>query len=902
MPQTLYIIDGHAQIFSAYFAPMTGNLTSPSGEPTKATYIFTTMLFKLLKESKPDMLVVTLDAPGATFRNELYDQYKANRPPIPEDLPVQINRIAAVLQAMNIPTFSMEGYEADDLIGTLVKKGAEKGFQIYICSKDKDLEQLIGPQVAMLSLKNGDVTDEAALLEKKGIRPNQVIDVLSLSGDTVDNIPGVPGVGPGIAAQWIQKYESLDNLLAHADEIKGKRGDSLRDSMDVLDLSKKLVTLDCDVPLEIQWDDLGVKPIDEPAVIGVFQELGFQKLLGQLGLDSDGRPGPGQGGGGEKNDHTSLKCHLVDTPEKFDSFYRKLQKQECFAIDTETTSLNPIDAELVGISISWKAGEGYYLPVKVPLGQPHLDVDLLQSKLGPLLSDPAIGKSGQNIKYDLNILRCADLPLTGVAFDTMIASFVLDSHRLRHGLDSLALDHLNYETIHLEELLGKGKKRITFDMVEPHMATDYAAEDAEVTWRLTEFYQERMTDGPLKTLYEEVEMPLLEVLAEMEFHGIALNVPWLKKLNVSMTDQMEKLVADIHKEAGRVFNVDSPKQLGEVLFNELALAPVKKGKTGPSTDQEVLETLAGQHPVPALMLEYRQLSKLKNTYVDKLPKMISPKTGRVHGSFNQTIAATGRLSSSDPNLQNIPIRSEQGQEIRRAFVAEKGNVLLAADYSQVELRLLAHFSKDEGLLEAFQSGQDIHRFVASQVNDIDPEEVDVEQRSKAKAVNFGIIYGQTAFGLSRSINISVDQAKKFIESYFARYPRIRQFMDDALTKARGDGHVTTILGRRRDLPDLTSGVVAQQRLAERMAVNTIIQGSAADLIKVAMINIHRRIKNEGLAMKMILQVHDELVFELPETDVAACEEMVRSEMTGAIDLDVPITVDTGHGPNWLDCK
>ncbi len=903
MKKTLYIIDGHAQIFAAYYAPMGANLVSPSGEPTKATYIFTNMLLKLIHEQKPDHLIVALDAPGPTFRHEMYDQYKANRPEAPEDLPVQINRIKDILQAMEITTCSIDGFEADDLIATLSKIGVEKDHKVYICSKDKDLEQLIGPDVVMFSPKDGKVLDEKSLFEKKGIRPDQVADILALTGDTSDNIPGVPDVGPKTAQQWIQKYDTLENLLDNADQIKGKRGNSLRESTDILKLSRELVAIREDAPIDIDWDDLTIKPLEQPELIELFKELGFTRLLTQLNKDADIESPQVETPAAVPINTKKIEAHLIDNETSFDTFFEELKKQTSFAIDTETTSLNPINAELVGLSISWKEGEGYYLPFQVPLGQAALDKEKTLEKLAPIFADPNIKKSGQNIKYDTIILRCAGAPLDGINFDTMIASYLQDSTRTRHNLDILALELLGHETIHLESLIGKGKKQITFDLVEPHLAADYAAEDAEVTWRLTKLFEDRFNDKDLKKLYDDVELPLLEVLAEMEFHGVALNVPWLKKVSSQMSERIDLLVEEIYKESGREFNVDSPKQLAEVLFTDLALAPVKKGKTGPSTDQEVLETLSWQHPVPKLMLEYRTLSKLKNTYVDKLPSMISPKTKRVHASFNQTVAATGRLSSSNPNLQNIPIRTEQGQKIRKAFVAQgDGNILLAADYSQIELRLLAHFSQDPGLLDAFHTNQDIHQFVAAQVNNIELDEVDSEQRSQAKAVNFGIIYGQTPFGLSRTIGIPVDEAKRFIDSYFERYPKIKHFMDGVIEEAKENGFVKTLLGRRRSLPDIHSKAVARRNLAQRMAVNTVVQGSAADMIKVAMINLHKKIQDEKLDLKMILQVHDELVFELPEEKATDYAQIIRHQMTEALELDVPMIVDIGTGPNWLECK
>ncbi len=906
MSKTLYIIDGHAQIYAAFYAPMTANLSAPSGEPTKATFIFTTMLLKLLRERRPDMIAVAMDAPGPTFRHELYTEYKANRPPMPDELIRQCNRIDEIIAAMNIPVLRLEGYEADDIIGTVATRAAQKDLQVYICSNDKDLEQLLSDNITIFDPKSGSEKDTAALQEKKGIRPDQVVDLLALQGDTSDNVPGVPDVGPKTALQWLQKYGSLENLLAHRDEIKGKRGDNLRAGLEQLQLSRELVKIDRQVPLEIDWDQYTLEPFDRAALDNIFEHLGFRKLAAQLDLLPPAQL--------DKNDDPSTAdkpapltvqadYHLVDTPAAFEDFLGQLKQQKIFALDTETTSVNPVKAELVGLSFAWQPGTGFYLPVKASLGQKTLDRNKTLKQLEPILSDPEIKKIGQNIKYDMIVLRRAGVELKGVCFDTMVASYILNSHRERHNLDSLAMDFLGHETIKLHTLIGKGKKQVTFDMVDTHLAADYAAEDADVTWRLAEYFQQQMTDEELRRLFEQIEMPLVEVLAEMEYNGVSLDVASLNKMNSQLARRTEELVTEIHQEAGCEFNVDSPKQLAQVLFEELQLPPIKKTKSGQSTDQEVLEALSWQHPVAKLMLEYRQLSKLKNTYVDKLPSLIFAETNRLHASFNQTVAATGRLSSSSPNLQNIPIRTELGQEIRRAFVPDdKDSVILAADYSQIELRLLAHFSRDQALTEAFADGRDIHRFVAAQVYGIDPDQVDSTQRTQAKAVNFGIIYGQTAYGLSRGLGIPVEQAQRFIDDYFARYPSIKTFIKEVIEQTQRQGHVRTILGRRRAIPEINSQNHNRRRLAERMAVNTVVQGSAADLIKAAMINIYKRIKREKLPLKLILQVHDELVFELPVDLATQYAQVIRQEMATAIKLDVPVIVDVGWGENWLECK
>ncbi len=902
--KTLYIIDGHAHIYAAYFAPMGGAMNTPSGEPTKAVYIFTNILIKLMREHNPDMVVVAMDSPGKSFRHEMYEDYKANRPPMPDDMPGQIARIDSIIEAMNIPVVRHEGYEADDIIGTLTKRGRESGFDVVICSKDKDLEQLIGDGVCMMDIQKGKKTDVESLYEDKGLKPDQIIDLLSLTGDTSDNVPGVPKVGPKTAVKWLQQYDSLDGIIEHQDEIKGKVGENLRDSLDTLELSRKLVTIDCEMDLDFDFTDAEVTGFDNDSLAKIFNELAFKKLLKQLELDGvEVEPDPA-----EANYYTPPKIdkpnyQLIDDMDKFDEFLKELKKQKVFAIDTETTGLNPVANELVGISISWQEGTGYYLPVKGPFMIPPLDWEEVRPLLAPILEDEKVGKVGQNIKYDTVVFRKAGVRLRGVIFDTMLASYVKYNNRSYHNMDSMAKDYLDHDTIKISELIGKGKNQITFDMVDLDMACDYAAEDADITWRLYRYLDSRLDEKELRELFESVEMPLVDVLAEMEFNGMALDVPCLKRLSNEIAERMDELSKEITSAAGCSFNIDSPKQLGDILFEKLGLPSQKKTKSGYSTDQDVLEKLSEMHPVPKMVLEYRHLGKLRSTYVDKLPIMICSSTGRVHGSFNQTGTATGRLSSSDPNLQNIPIRSELGRQIRKAFVPQsKGWVLLAADYSQVELRMLAHLSDDPGLKEAFASGQDIHSFVAGQVFDVDPEHVTSDQRSRAKAVNFGIVYGQSAYGLSQAIDIPVAEAARFIDDYFKRYPKIGSYMDSIKRDALESGYVSTILGRRRAIMDISGGNPNQRKAAERMAVNTVVQGSAADLMKLAMIDLHNTIKKESLEMKMILQVHDELVFEMPAEKAEEYGALISEKMTGAMKLSVPLVAEANYGTSWYECK
>lgn len=908
MSKTLYIIDGHAHIYAAYYAPMAQRLASPSGEPTKASYIFTTAVAGLVKNYKPDMLVVAMDSKAPTFRSEIFPEYKAHRPPMPDDLPVQIKRIEQILDAMNIPVLRMDGFEADDIIGTIAKKAAARGFDTYICGKDKDLLQLINDHVYLFDIKTGGRIDREKMLQDIKLTPQQFLDALALQGDTVDNVPGVQDVGPKTALAWIQQYGSLENLYAHAGDIKGKRGDSLRDSKEKVFLSKKLVTINCGVPVEIDPEKFTVKKFDEKKLTEIFIELGFSRLLTQFGLSSAvAEPQKFIPAVTEQQEQTvSARTvpHdylLIDTPEKFEIFFTELKKKKIFAVDTETTSRYAMRADLVGISFAWQPHKAFYLPVRAPMGSKYLNVTSVREKLAHILIDPSIKKIGQNIKYDMLVLQNAQMPLKGIYFDTMVASYCLDPLRSSHSMDAMSLDFLNYECIPISALIGKGKNQLTFDMVDTALACEYSAEDADITLQLYHYLKQRLDEQPdLEKLFEEVEMPLVSVLAAMEYNGVSLDVRMLKNLSHDIHDALKNLTDKIYEYAGKPFNIDSPKQLGEVLFDRLGLEPIRIGKTGRSTDAAVLEELSGSHPIIEPILQYRLLSKLQSTYVDKLGSLINPRTGRVHASFNQTVTVTGRLSSSDPNLQNIPIRDEIGRKIRAAFIPKnKTDCILSADYSQIELRLLAHFSKDPALMAAFAADQDIHRFVASQIYGVPIEQVTSEMRSRCKAVNFGIIYGQGPFGLSQTTGLSQSEAKKFINDYFARYASIREFMDSIIESAKHTGYAETILHRRRQIPDLTSKNAVKRSQAQRFAINTVIQGSAADLIKVAMINIQRKIENEQLPVKLILQIHDELVFELPAGQAEQHSRWINKEMTTAISLDVPMKVDISYGPSWL---
>jgi DNA polymerase-1 len=913
MAKTLYIIDGHAHIYAAHFAPMRQQLSSPSGEPTKATYIFTTTLLGLIEKNKPDMIAVAMDSAAPTFRSKVYAEYKANRPPMPEELPLQVERIKEILAAMRIPVLCLDGYEADDIIGTLAKKTAADGFDVFICSKDKDILQLIGGGIRVYDIKTGEVTDSDTMKQKMGIMPAQIVDCLALEGDAIDNVPGVPLIGEKTARELIARYGDLDALYAHADEIKGKRGENLRNSKDLAYMSRGLVTLDCNVPMDFDYDALALKDPDRGKLAEIYTRLGFSRLLGQLDAKNEEAPVASSSPRTMPTRDLSVRGSaatvpheytLVDTPEKFAAFMAEIRDQKLISVDTETTAINAMRAELVGLSFCWQPGRAFYLAVRGPLGAQHLNIETVRRELGPILADESIRKIGQNIKYDMLVLRNAGMPLGGIYFDTMVTSYVLDPERLSHSMDNMALDFLNYECIPIVSLLGKGKNQLTFDLVDLAAACEYSAEDADITYQLYLCLKDRLEREPgLNKLFHEVEMPLIEVLAEMEYTGVSIDIGLLRQMSGELDQALSHVAEQIYREAGTVFNIDSPKQLAELLFDRLGLQPPRIGKAARSTDAEVLEQLADQHSVPGMVLEYRSLAKLKNTYVDALGTLVHPRTGRVHTSFNQTVAATGRLSSSNPNLQNIPVRTELGRQIRGAFVPQnKGDCILSADYSQIELRLLAHFSKDDTLRAAFAADQDIHRFVASQIYGVPLDQVTSEQRSRCKTVNFGIIYGQGAVGLARNIGMTTAEARDFIERYFARYSSIRAFIDECVAKAKRTGYAETILGRRRPITNIRSTNQGRRAQAERLAVNTVIQGSAADLIKVAMIRVHRRIETERFPLRMLLQVHDELVFEALVAEVEEHAKWIAEEMVNAIPFDVPLKVDTKYGPSWLSDK
>jgi DNA polymerase-1 len=925
VPKTFYIIDGHAQIYRAYFAPFR-DLTGPNGEPTKATFVFTQMLINLVQQRKPDYLAMVIDVgTDGGFRLAIDPQYKANRESPPSDFEPQERRILQIVRDAGVPVFSKDGFEADDLIATMVKQLADRDVETYLVSKDKDLRQLLGSRARMYDVQSDQELDAQAMQQKFGYSPAEAIDIQTLMGDAVDNVRGIPGVGEKTAVKLIHQFGSIDGIYTHLDELTPKLRENLVAHRDNLPIARQLVTLRQDVDIDFDFEKCAFHGLNVQALSGHLEALGFHSLIQRIGnvpaTPSTAKPAaapiasslfpppsatPPATAPSAPAGQTSegLDYQLVDTDKKFTAFLKELKKQKRFAFDTETTATDPNQAELVGMSFSWKHATGWYLPIKGPPECSVLNRDRTLEALRPILENPAIAKVGHNIKYDLLVMRHAGINVRGIRLDSMIAAFLLDAGKMQYGIDRLAMDLLSFRKIATHELIGKGKQQVTIDCVELARVARYAAEDADIALRLADRFSAELDAIPdLRRLADQVEMPLIDVLAEMEFNGIAVDPAVLKEQSAVIGKRIEELRARIFTEAGGEFNPDSPKQLQEVLFTRLGLKGTKKTKTGFSTDVEVLEKLAEEHPLPKLVLDYRGLVKLKNTYLDNLTDYVNPRTGRIHGSFNPTGAATGRLSMSDPNLQNIPIRTDEGRRIRLAFVPgdPKRNVLLTADYSQVELRLLAHLTQEPGLLKAFRGDQDIHTAVAAEVFKVPLETVTRDQRGHAKTINFGIIYGVSAHGLARRIEgLDLRGAAELIETYHQRFPGISEFARRCVAEAREKGYVQTILGRRRPLPDINSAVFAIRSYAERAAINSVVQGSAADLIKVAMLNIYRRLQKEKRPSKLLLQVHDELLFETPEENVDDEAAMVRHEMTTAIQLSVPIAVEIASAKNWQE--
>ncbi len=892
----LVLVDGSSYLFRAYHA--LPPLTNSRGEPTGAIVGVVNMLRTLIDTYRPELMGVVFDAPGKTFRDDLYPDYKAHRPPMPEDLRAQIEPLHAIVRAMGLPLLVVPGVEADDVIGTLATEAAAQGLDTLISTGDKDLAQLVGPHVTLVNTMTDQVLDRAGVIEKLGVAPEQVIDYLTLVGDSVDNVPGVPQCGPKTAAKWLAEHGSLDALLAKADEITGRAGENLRASRDRLPVSRDLVTIRTALPLDLGPTDLRPAPPDVATLREWYQRLEAKRLLATLDVTP-----PAQGPGLATAPAANRRYDTVLDAAQLSDWIARLAQAPLLAFDTETTSLDYMEAELVGVSFAIEPGEAAYVPVghRYPGAPDQLDRDAVLAALKPLLEDPARPKVGQNLKYDMSVLARHGVALAGIAFDTMLESYVLDATATRHDMDSLAEKYLGEKTIHYEDVAGKGAKQIGFDQVPIESAAEYAAEDADVTLRLHRaLWPQLEAVPPLATLLRDLEMPLVPVLSRMERRGVRVDTAMLAAQSRELAARMHALEQHAYQVAGSPFNLGSPKQIGEILYERLGAPVLAKTPTGaPSTAESVLQELADKGiALPAVILEHRGLSKLKSTYTDKLPQMVNARTGRVHTSYHQAVAATGRLSSSDPNLQNIPVRTDDGRRIRRAFVPAEGCRMLAADYSQIELRIMAHLSGDDGLRRAFAEGRDVHRATAAEVFGVAPDDVTPDQRRSAKAINFGLIYGMSAFGLAKQLGIEREFAQAYVNRYFERYPGVRAFMDRTREQAREQGYVETVLGRRLYLPDIKARNPQIRAAAERTAINAPMQGTASDIIKRAMIAVDAWLERDGAPARMLMQVHDELVFEVASDAVDEVAARIRALMQDAADLTVPLVVDVGVGDNW----
>ena len=890
----LILVDGSSYLYRAFHA--LPPLTNSKGQPTGAIKGVLNMLIRLRKDYDSEHVAVIFDAKGKTFRDELYSEYKANRPPMPDDLRSQIEPLHNAIRAMGLPLLIVDGVEADDVIGTLCKQATEQGIDTVVSTGDKDMAQLVNEHVTLINTMNDSKMDRDGVIEKFGIPPEAIIDYLSLVGDSVDNIPGVPKCGPKTAVKWLTEYETLENLMENADKIKGKVGDNLRASLEQLPLSKTLATIKLDVELEQEPHSLKAGLPDNQALLDLYTELEFKSWIAELSgeVDDSGEPLA------DNKVETHYQC--IADEETFNQWLKLLQTSEAFAFDTETTSLNYMQAELVGVSFSVEAGKAAYVPVAhdYPGAPDQLDRQWVLDQLKPVLEAETPKKIGQNLKYDKSVLARYGVELKGIGYDTMLESYVTDSTATRHDMDSLALKYLGHKNISFEEIAGKGAKQLTFNQIELEKASDYAAEDADITLRLHQtLFPKLEQESSLLSVFNDIEMPLVSILSKIERTGALVDADMLRLHSQQLAKRMLELETEAHELAGQAFNLGSPKQLGEILFEKLGLPVIQKTPKGaPSTAEPVLQELALDYPLPKVLMEYRGLSKLKSTYTDKLPELIDSHTGRIHTSYHQAVAATGRLSSSDPNLQNIPIRNEEGRRIRQAFIPRSGCKLLAADYSQIELRIMAHLSNDESLLTAFNQGLDIHKATAAEVEGVDIEEVTGEQRRNAKAVNFGLIYGMSAFGLAKQLGIGRNEAQEYINLYFERYPGVQKYMDGIREQAKTNGYVETLFGRRLYLPEINSRNVPRRQGAERTAINAPMQGSAADIIKKAMINVDQWITSEKLETRIIMQVHDELVFEVPDQELDLITNSVTNLMQNAAELKVPLLVDIGVGDNW----
>ena len=884
---TLYLVDGSSYLYRAYHA--LPNLTNSRGEPTGALLGVANMLKRLLNEADPEYVAVVFDARGPTFRHEMYPEYKANRPPMPSELRRQVDTILEFTKMLGLPLLQVEGVEADDVIGTLAVEAEKAGMDCVISTGDKDMAQLVSEHTTLTNTMTNTDMDREGVKEKFDVSPEQIIDFLALTGDKSDNIPGVEKCGPKTAAKWLGKWGSLAQVIEHADEVGGKIGENLRAALDQLPLSRDLATIRRDLDMDYEPAELKRMEVDNQSLLEVLKRYEFNSWLQEFEE--------------ENSENLAEADYLTITSMSgLDALIGDLESAGLIAFDTETTSLDPMQAELVGLSFSTRAGQAAYLPVghDYPGVEPQLDRDEVIGKLKPLLEDPDRPKVGQHIKYDMNVLSRYDVSVQGVAFDTMLESYVFNSTGSRHDMDSLALKYLGRQTTHYEDIAGKGAKQISFSQVNIEEASHYAAEDADITLQLHEHLWPRLQkEQSLAAVLTDIEVPLIPVLARMEQRGVLIDGNLLAQQSHEMSAQILEIEKQAHDAAEQPFNLGSPKQLQQILFEKLGLPVIRKTPKGqPSTAEDVLHELAVDYELPGLVLEYRSLSKLKSTYTDKLPQQINPNTGRVHTSYHQAVAATGRLSSSDPNLQNIPIRTPQGRKIREAFVAPPGNVIMASDYSQIELRIMAHLSGDEGLLKAFHDEVDVHQATASEVFDVPYDKVDADHRRAAKAINFGLMYGMSAFGLSRQLKIGRAEAQAYMDTYFMRYPGVQAFMEKTREQARENGFVETLFGRRLYLPDINAGNMQRRQGAERAAINAPMQGTAADIIKRAMISVDHWIEESRPGARLVMQVHDELVFEVEKGRLDLVRQEVVARMSGAAELDVPLIVDTGHGPDW----
>ena len=892
----LVLVDGSSYLFRAYYA--LPDLTTKAGEPTGAIRGVISMIRKLAKDYPGSPVAVVFDAPGKTFRDDMYSEYKANRSSMPDDLREQIQPIHDLIRAMGLPLVCVEGVEADDVIGTYATMATEQKRDTVISTGDKDMAQLVSEHVTLVNTMTDTHMDRQGVVDKFGVTPEQIVDYLALMGDSVDNIPGVPKVGPKTAAKWLNEFGTLDELMQRADEIKGKIGENLRNTLDQLPLSKALTQIKCDVSLPLSLEQLQPTEPDQVHLRDAFARLEFKSWL--EALDSDyatvQQPDAAQPVSHERD------YHLVTTEQELQQWVEELRSAGEFAVDTETTSINYMQAELVGFSFASAPGRAAYVPVAhdYPGAPDQLSLDAALAMLKPLLEDPKLTKIGQNLKYDMSVLARYGVSFAGPLFDTMLESYVLNSTATRHNMDALAEFYLGRSTVHFEDIAGKGAKQLTFNQITLDVAADYAAEDADITLQLHQHLMPLLKAQPsLEQTFTQIDMPLVAILSAVERQGALVDGRLLKQHGAELAQRLQALTEEAWEQAGENFNLDSTKQLQAIFYDKLNLPVLKKTPGGkPSTAEPVLVDLAQDYELPATILQYRGLAKLKSTYADKLPLDINAETGRIHTSYHQAVAATGRLSSSDPNLQNIPIRNAEGRRIRQAFVAPPNKIIMASDYSQIELRIMAHLSGDAGLHKAFAEDQDIHRATAAEVFDRALDEVTDEERRSAKAINFGLIYGMSAFGLGRQLNISRTLAQEYIDRYFARYPGVLRYMDETRSQAAEQGYVETVFGRRLYLPEINARQVMRRQAAERTAINAPMQGTAADIIKRAMISVHEWLASAPLDAQMIMQVHDELVFEVHEADVDALRQKVETLMCAAAELSVPLTVETGVGANW----